>query len=76
MATEQHGIDVGTEDLPYRMACHWPLGAGREVEEALLARCHAGLVRQGVPGYTWADCLEDYRASIARCLFFLVVTWE
>lgn len=69
-------IDVGTDDLAYLMACHWPFAERARLEPELLKRYYERLIAQGVSGYTWDDFQYDYRASIIRCLFFLLVNWQ
>ncbi len=69
-------VDTGTDDLAYLMACHWPLGEIERVEQELLQRYHRQLVEQGVKQYSWDDCKYDYRASVIRCLFFLMIAWS
>jgi hypothetical protein len=69
-------VDTGTDDLAYGMACHWPWEQRRLLEGDLLKQYHQRLVERGVQQYDWADCLYDYRASIIRCLFFLMVAWS
>jgi hypothetical protein len=69
-------VDTGTDDLAYWMACHWPLEQRVLLERDLLKRYHQRLIELGVKKYDWADCLYDYRASVIRCLFFLMVAWS
>lgn len=69
-------VDTGTDDLAYYIACHWPLEAREKIECALIQRYHQQLLHFGVENYTWDDCWYDYRASIIRCLFFLIGAWS
>lgn len=69
-------VDTGTDDLAYLMACHWPLEEQSVLERALVERYHQQLTNQCIEGYDWDDCLYDYRASIIRCLFFLLIAWS
>ncbi len=69
-------IDHGTVDLAYMMAFHWPEDRRAALEMSLLRRYHRRLERYGVGGYTWEQCLLDYRASIVRCLLFMLVAWR
>ena len=69
-------IDTATDDLAYLMACHWPLTEQPELEQTLLAHYWQSLDAAGVQGYGWDDLLYDYRASIIRCLFFLLIAWS
>jgi thiamine kinase-like enzyme len=69
-------VDTGTDDLAYMIACHWDPEMRQSLELPLLQRYHAKLQAFGVPDYSWDDCLYDYRASILRCLFFLLAAWR
>lgn len=69
-------IDTGTDDLAYLMAFHWPFEARVQMELDLVKRYHHQLVGYGVTGYTWDDCCYDYKASVIRCLFFLMGAWS
>lgn len=69
-------VDHGTVDLAYMMAFHWPTDRRAAQELPLLRRYHRRLERYGVSGYTWDDCLLDYRLSILRCLLFMLVAWR
>lgn len=69
-------VDTGTDDLAYLMACHWPLEQRAPIERDLIRHYHRRLVGLGVANYSWADCWYDYRASIIRCLFFLMFAFS
>lgn len=69
-------VDTGTDDLAYAMACHWPLAPDSRLEWEMVRRYHRTLLARGVANYTWDECWYDYRASIVRCLFFLLVAWS
>jgi thiamine kinase-like enzyme len=69
-------VDTGTDDLAYYIACHWPFEARAGIEHPLIQRYHQQLLHLGVENYTWDDCWYDYRASVIRCLFFLVGAWS
>jgi hypothetical protein len=69
-------IDSGTDDVAYLLACFLPEQTRRREERHLLQKYYDVLVRLGVKGYTWDDCLYDYRASLARCVAFLLVAWK
>jgi thiamine kinase-like enzyme len=69
-------VDTGTDDLAYYIACHWPFEARAEIEHPLIQRYHQQLLHFGVENYTWDDCWYDYRASVIRCLFFLIGAWS
>jgi Ecdysteroid kinase-like family len=69
-------VDTGTDDLAYMMACHWDAEQRAQMEMDLIKRYYHRLTEFGVKNYTWDDCLYDYRASIIRCLFFLMIAWS
>ncbi len=68
-------VDTGTDDLAYMMACHWYPGYRKNLERPLVERYHQALLTGGVRNYSWDDCWYDYRASVIRCLFFLLGSW-
>ena len=68
--------DTGTDDIAYFIACHWPAALRHKEEHTLLRQYHHQLIDNGVQNYTWADCWYDYRASVMRCLFFLLNAWS
>ena len=55
------------------MACHWSLEQHPGLEIAMLTRYWQSMASAGVMGYGWDDVQYDYRASIIRCLFFLLI---
>lgn len=69
-------VDTGTDDLAYLMACHWPLDENPGLEGKMLAHYWQALTAAGVRSYSWVDVQYDYRASIIRCLFFLLIAWS
>ena len=73
---ESWRVDTGTDDLAYLMACHWSLAEHEGLEDAMLTRYCQRLAIAGVEGYGWQELLYDYRASIIRCLFFLLIAWS
>ena len=68
-------IDTATDDLAYMMACFWPQHLREFQENNVLRRYYDNLVRFGVEDYSWDDLQYDYRASIARCIGFLLYAW-
>ncbi len=68
-------VDTGTDDLAYMMACHWYPGYRRSLERSLVKRYYERLLAGGVKNYSWEECWYDYRASVIRCLFFLLGSW-
>lgn len=69
-------VDTGTDDIAYFMACHWPSNLRQKLEEKLVRHYHEKLQQHGVQDYTWETCWDDYRASVIRCLFFLMAAWS
>ena len=69
-------VDTGTDDLAYLMACHWPLEEHPGLEANMLAHYWQALTAAGIHGYSWDDLQYDYRASVIRCLFFLLIAWS
>ncbi|MGH6955862.1 MAG: phosphotransferase [Caulobacteraceae bacterium] len=61
----------GPFDLGYLMGGAAPTDLRRAHEAALLRRYHDTLIRQGVTGYSFDDCLLDYR----RAVLFSLVYW-
>ena len=57
--TVAHG--PGARDVAYFIGAGLHVGDRRRAEEGLVRRYHAGLVEQGVAGYSWSDCWADYR---------------
>lgn len=69
-------VDTATDDLAYMMACHWYPEYRARLERPLVERYHQRLVEHGVRDYDWEQCWYDYRASVIRCLFFLIGSWH
>jgi thiamine kinase-like enzyme len=69
-------IDTRADDLPYLMAWHWPPEQMIKSERDYVERYYSGLLGLGVHGYSWDDCWYDCRASIIRCLSFLLAAWS
>lgn len=42
----------------------------------MLVHYWQGLETEGIHSYGWDDLQYDYRASLIRCLFFLLVAWS
>lgn len=69
-------VDTGTDDLVYLIACHWPLEQHPGLEQRMLEHYLQEVQNAGVQRYGWDDLYYDYRASIIRCLFFLLIAWS
>ncbi len=65
---------IGTYDLCYLVADEEP-DRRRSMEEELLKYYHNGLMEGGVSGYSWDDCVSDYRLSVMANLFPTLV-WK
>jgi thiamine kinase-like enzyme len=68
-------VDTATDDMAYMIACFWPEHLRKFQEMPLLQRYYQTLVAQGVKNYEWEDLLYDYKASLARCIVFLLRSW-
>lgn len=70
--------DIGrpTDDLAYMIAQHWYPERRSRLERPLLARYAERLAAQGVNGYSQEALCNDYRLSVARCLFIPVWQWQ
>lgn len=69
-------VDSALDDLAYMMACHWYPEYRQRLERPLLEHYHQQLLLHGVKDYDWELCWYDYRASVIRCLFFLIGSWH
>lgn len=64
---------IGGADLAFMMAAEWEPEIRRRLEGRLLRRYHDGLLAHGVHGYTWGQCLDDYRLSVIQMSLFIPV---
>jgi hypothetical protein len=64
---------IGGTDLAFMMATEWEAQTRRLLEQRLLRRYHAHLLAQGVQGYAWDDCWNDYRLSVILVSIFIPV---
>jgi hypothetical protein len=69
-------IDAPTDDIAYFIACHFSSHTRRFKEKPMLQRYYDTLTRNRVQGYSWDDLWDDYRASVARCILFLLRAWS
>jgi thiamine kinase-like enzyme len=69
------GVDTATDDLAYMIVCFWSQQLREFQENVVLRRYYDNLLRFGVQDYSWDDFQYDYRASIARCIAFLLYSW-
>lgn len=58
------GVSRGTQDVGNLLAGSMNIEDLREHWERLLRRYHDGLLAQGVPDYSWDDCVRHYRQTI------------
>lgn len=65
---ETYKRGIGTYDLSYLVGGEVPQRR-REIEKGLLRYYYDGLIKGGVSGYGWEDCLYDYRLSVIATLF-------
>ena len=66
---EAWDADVGVFDLAYLITLFWFPAHRARMEKTLVERYHEKLVANGVVGYSWDDCWNDYRHSVIRMLF-------
>jgi hypothetical protein len=64
---------VGTYDVGYFMTQSMDIAVRRAHEMDLLKRYHAGLVERGVKGYSFDQCLVDYRWTVLFCFAYPVM---
>ena len=67
---------LGTFDLAEVLSLHWDAGPRSERERELVGRYHAGLLAQGVSGYSWEQCWHDYRLALIDHLFTPIQQWS
>ena len=65
---ETYKRGIGPYDLCYLVGGGSPQQR-REVEKDLLRYYYDGLISGGVLGYSWEDCIYDYRLSVIATLF-------
>jgi hypothetical protein len=68
-------VNIGPDDLAHMMAVFWFPERRARMETELLKRYHHQLLECGVKDYSWQDCWEDYRLSVARFLFYPMLQW-
>jgi hypothetical protein len=64
---------IGGTDLAFMIATEWEPEIRRRLEQPLLRRYHRLLLAQGVQGYSWDDCWNDYRLSVILVSIFIPV---
>jgi hypothetical protein len=63
----------GTYDVAYFVSQSLPPKVRRDIELELLRTYHDRLVELGVTGYSFGDCIEDYRFTLMFCLCYPVI---
>jgi hypothetical protein len=67
---------IGGTDLAFMIATEWEPETRRLLEKSLLQRYYHQLLANGVNGYAWEDCWNDYRLSVILvCIFIPVWRW-
>jgi thiamine kinase-like enzyme len=64
---------IGGTDLAFMMAAEWEPEVRRRLEHGLLRRYHDGLLANGVQGYPWQQCWDDYRLSVILVSIFIPI---
>ena len=68
-------VDIPLKDLAFMIALNWYPQRRARLEQPLLRRYHAALVKRGVKNFSWEDCWHDYRQAVIRELFVPVWQW-
>ncbi|MGB1288276.1 MAG: hypothetical protein ACPG7F_17205 [Aggregatilineales bacterium] len=66
---------IGTDDLAYLIAAHFPFPVRKFEQKRLLERYFNSLRMNGVKDYTWDALQRDYSASVAHTIATLVQDW-
>jgi hypothetical protein len=69
------GIDFGVSDLVGFMAMFWFPERRLRYEKTLLKRYYERIVELGVRGYSWEDCLYDYRLALSKTIYRPLSQW-
>lgn len=67
-------IAPGPFDIAYLLATGYEVNFRREHEMDLLRRYHSELVERGVSGYSFDECLKDYRLGMANNMWVVPFT--
>jgi hypothetical protein len=67
---------IGPRDLAFMMTIFWEPVRRARLEQPLLRRYHAALIENGVRGYDWDRCWDDYRWSAVRNVFIPMLQWS
>lgn len=66
---------LGSTDLAFMIAAKWEPEIRRHRERPLLRLYYDTLLEQGVSGYSWDQCWDDYRLSVILVSIFIPV-WQ
>jgi aminoglycoside/choline kinase family phosphotransferase len=62
-------------DLAYMIPRHWHATPERELLDQLVRAYHATLLQNGVNGYPWAECWDDFRLAALRHAVAPATNW-
>jgi hypothetical protein len=65
---------LGVYDLAYALVLDWDIEQRRRYEIPILRRYHEHLFARGVRDYPWDRLLDDYRLSVAICVY-VAIEW-
>lgn len=63
---------LGVYDLAYALVLDWEVEQRRQNEMAILRHYHSQLVERGVLDYSWDRLVDDYRLSVAICVYVAI----
>lgn len=65
---------LGVYDLAYVLVLDWEVEQRRQTEMAILRHYHSQLIERGVLDYSWDRLFDDYRLSVAICVY-VAIEW-
>jgi len=68
------GEGIGTGDLAHLTRVNFSDDLKNKIQLPLIEHYHKSLLANGVKGYTWENCLKDYRMSVASMV--LIPLWQ
>ena len=68
------GEGIGTGDLAHLTRVNFSDDLKNKIQLPLVEHYHKSLLANGVTGYTWENCLKDYRMSVASMV--LIPLWQ
>ena len=63
---------LGAYDLAYALVLDWDIDKRRRHETAIVRHYHDQLLARGVAGYGWDRLWDDYRLSVAICVYVAI----